>query len=64
MPSFRPVPPTIVLVHGAFTDASSWAGVISRLHTAGLTVRAPANPLRGLVQDAAYIRSVVREIDV
>ncbi|MFD8863763.1 alpha/beta fold hydrolase [Streptomyces sp. NPDC059590] len=59
-----PAPPTIVLVHGAFTDASSWAGVISRLHTAGLPVRAVANPLRGLAQDAAYIGSVVREIDV
>lgn len=59
-----PAPPTIVLVHGAFTDASSWAGVISRLHTAGLPVRALANPLRGLAQDAAYIGSMVREIDV
>ncbi|MFB8179533.1 alpha/beta fold hydrolase [Streptomyces sp. NPDC055966] len=61
-----PVPPqpAIVLVHGAFTDASSWARVISLLHTAGLTVRAPANPLRGLAQDAASIRSVVRDIDV
>ncbi|MEU1662458.1 alpha/beta hydrolase [Streptomyces sparsogenes] len=59
-----PAPPTVVLVHGAFTDASSWAGVISRLHTAGLTVRAPANPLRDLAQDAAYLRSVVRQIDV
>jgi pimeloyl-ACP methyl ester carboxylesterase len=59
-----PVPPTVVLVHGAFTDASSWAGVISLLHAAGFTVRAPANPLRGLAQDAAYIRSVVRDIDV
>ncbi|WP_369264367.1 alpha/beta fold hydrolase [Streptomyces sp. R35] len=58
-----PVPPTIVLVHGAFTDASSWARVISLLHAAGLTVRAPANPLRGLAQDAAGIRSVVRDID-
>ncbi|MFC7259362.1 alpha/beta fold hydrolase [Streptomyces lutosisoli] len=59
-----PVPPTIVLVHGAFTDASSWARVISLLHAAGLTVRAPANPLRGLAQDAACIRSVVHDIDV
>ncbi|MGW3956924.1 alpha/beta fold hydrolase [Streptomyces sp. NPDC004752] len=61
-----PVPPspTIVLVHGAFTDASSWARVISLLHAAGSTVRAPANPLRGLAQDAAYMRSVVRDIDV
>ncbi|MES4907680.1 MULTISPECIES: alpha/beta hydrolase [unclassified Streptomyces] len=59
-----PPPPTIVLVHGAFTDASSWAGVISLLHAAGSAVRAPANPLRGLTYDAAYIRSVVRDIDV
>lgn len=58
------VPPVIVLVHGAFTDASSWARVIGLLHTAGLTVRAPANPLRGLAQDAAHIRSVVRHIGV
>ncbi|WP_245231811.1 alpha/beta fold hydrolase [Streptomyces novaecaesareae] len=57
-----PPPPTIVLVHGAFTDASSWAGVINLLHAAGLTVRAPANPLRGLAQDAAYVQSVVRDI--
>ncbi|MEV8528397.1 alpha/beta hydrolase [Streptomyces sp. NPDC052000] len=58
------VPPVIVLVHGAFTDASSWARVIGLLHAAGLTVRAPANPLRGLAQDAAHIRSVVRHIGV
>jgi pimeloyl-ACP methyl ester carboxylesterase len=51
-------------VHGAFTDASSWAGVIRLLQAAGLTVRAPANPLRGLAQDAAYIRSVVCHLDV
>ncbi|MEW1777216.1 alpha/beta hydrolase [Streptomyces sp. NPDC086777] len=51
-------------MHGAFTDASSWAGVIRLLHAAGLTVRAPANPLRGLAQDAAYIRSVVCHLDV
>ncbi|MDD1063518.1 alpha/beta hydrolase [Streptomyces cocklensis] len=51
-------------MHGAFTDASSWAEVISLLHAAGFTVCAPANPLRGLPQDAAYVRSVVRDIDV
>ncbi|MFJ4326730.1 esterase/lipase family protein [Streptomyces tricolor] len=55
--------PTVVLVHGAFTDASSWTGVIRLLHAAGLTVRAPANPLRGLAHDAAYVRSVLRQID-
>ncbi|MEU1216078.1 alpha/beta hydrolase [Streptomyces sp. NPDC005790] len=50
-------------MHGAFTDASSWAEVITLLHADGLTVRAPANPLRGLAQDAAYIRSTVSDID-
>ncbi|MFF5156569.1 alpha/beta fold hydrolase [Streptomyces sp. NPDC000348] len=59
-----PVPPTVVLVHGAFTDASSWAGVTGLLQTAGMTVRAPANPLRGLAQDAAYLGSTVRALDV
>ncbi|MDI3097182.1 MULTISPECIES: alpha/beta fold hydrolase [Streptomyces] len=56
--------PTIVLVHGAFTDASSWAEVIALLHIDGRTVLAPANPLRDLAQDAAWIRSVVQGIDV
>ncbi|MEV7866346.1 alpha/beta hydrolase [Streptomyces sp. NPDC088124] len=59
-----PPPPTVVLVHGAFTDASSWAKVIRLLRTAGLTVLAPANPLRGLAQDASYIRSVLGQITV
>jgi alpha-beta hydrolase superfamily lysophospholipase len=36
--------PTIVLVHGAFADASSWNGVIERLQQQGYTVIAPANP--------------------
>ncbi|GEK02177.1 alpha/beta hydrolase [Streptomyces sp. ATE26] len=57
-----PEPPTVVLVHGAFADASTWTGVIGHLHAAGSTVRAPANPLRGLAQDAAYIESVVRRL--
>jgi len=38
--------PTVVLVHGAFADASGWAGVITRLQAAGIPVIAPANPLR------------------
>ncbi|MEU7473911.1 alpha/beta hydrolase [Streptomyces sp. NPDC044984] len=57
-------PPAVVLVHGAFADASLWAEVVSLLHADGLTVRAPANPLRGLAQDAAHIRSMLRDIDV
>ncbi|MFF3515016.1 alpha/beta fold hydrolase [Streptomyces sp. NPDC002573] len=59
-----PQPPAVVLVHGAFTDASCWAGVIGVLHAAGLSVRAPANPLRGLDEDAAYLRSVVGHLGV
>ncbi|HEX2746057.1 MAG TPA: hypothetical protein VHN16_16880 [Streptosporangiaceae bacterium] len=42
------VKPTIVLVHGAFADASSWNGVIERLQQQGYTVIAAANPLRAL----------------
>jgi pimeloyl-ACP methyl ester carboxylesterase len=55
-------PLTVVLVHGAFADASGWAGVIPLLQAAGLTVLAPANPLRGVSNDAGYIASVVRQI--
>jgi pimeloyl-ACP methyl ester carboxylesterase len=40
--------PTVVLVHGAFADGSSWNGVIERLQEAGVPVIAPANPLRGV----------------
>jgi pimeloyl-ACP methyl ester carboxylesterase len=54
---------TVVLVHGAFADASSWNGVIPLLQRRGLTVVAPPNPLRGLVADAAYIASVLDQID-
>jgi pimeloyl-ACP methyl ester carboxylesterase len=54
--------PTVVLVHGAFADASGWAGVITELRAAGVSVLAPANPLRGVSHDAAYIASVVNQI--
>jgi pimeloyl-ACP methyl ester carboxylesterase len=52
-----------VLVHGAFADASSWNGVIERLQHQGCTVVAPANPLRGVALDAAYLASVVNQLD-
>ncbi len=55
-------PLTVVLVHGAFADASNWAGVIPTLQAAGLGVLAPANPLRGINHDADYIASVVSQI--
>jgi pimeloyl-ACP methyl ester carboxylesterase len=54
--------PTIVLVHGAFADASGFGAVTSRLQRRGYTVMAPANPLRGPASDAAYVASVMRTI--
>ncbi len=54
--------PTIVLVHGAFADASSWNGVVERLEGRGYTVIAPANPLRGLYNDSTYIASILDSI--
>ena len=55
-------PLTVVLVHGAFADASSWTGVIERLQKAGVQVTAPANPLRGITIDSAYIASFLNQI--
>lgn len=55
--------PTVVLVHGAFADASSWAGVTQRLEAAGVPVKAIVNPLRGLSSDAAYVASAMNQID-
>ena len=55
-------PLTVVLVHGAFADASNWAGVIPVLQAAGLAVQAPANPLRGINHDADYIASLLNQI--
>src|SRR4051794_3085901 len=57
-----PAKPTIVLVHGAFADASGWSGVISRLQAKGYPVLAPPNPLRGVAADAAYVRSFLATI--
>jgi pimeloyl-ACP methyl ester carboxylesterase len=55
--------PTVVLVHGAFADASSWNGVIERLQAKGVQVTAPANPLRGIAADSAYVRAVLEQIE-
>jgi pimeloyl-ACP methyl ester carboxylesterase len=53
---------TVVLVHGAFADSSSWSGVIERLHARGVQVVAAANPLRGISIDSAYVASVFDQI--
>jgi pimeloyl-ACP methyl ester carboxylesterase len=55
--------PTVVLVHGAFADASGWAGVIRELNQAGVTALAPPNPLRGLAADAGSIAAFVAAVD-
>ena len=49
----------MVLVHGAFADASGWSAVVRMVQAAGYPVIAPADPLRGLTADADHIRSVV-----
>lgn len=55
--------PTIVLVHGAFADSSSWNRVIPILQQDGYTVVAAPNPLRGVRADADVVADVVKSID-
>src|SRR6202171_2257911 len=54
--------PTIVFVHGGWADSSSWNQEVTNLERLGYPVIAPANPLRDLTSDAAYIRSVLQTI--
>jgi pimeloyl-ACP methyl ester carboxylesterase len=53
---------TVVLVHGAFCDPSVWSPVMTQLRAEGVTVYAPANPLRRLASDTAYIVGVARAV--
>jgi pimeloyl-ACP methyl ester carboxylesterase len=55
-------PLTVLLVHGAFADASGWTDVCEQLQATGVQVIAPANPLRGISIDSAYIASVIAQI--
>src|SRR4051795_7215800 len=55
--------PTIVLVHGAYAGSAIWGRVIEPLQTAGHRVIATANPLRGLVSDAAAVGDLVASLD-
>ncbi|MFD3343604.1 alpha/beta fold hydrolase [Streptomyces anthocyanicus] len=55
--------PTVVLVHGAFADSSSWNGVVERLQSHDYRVVSASNPLRGLTSDAAHVRELVAAID-
>jgi pimeloyl-ACP methyl ester carboxylesterase len=54
--------PTVVLVHGAWADASSWSGEVSTLQAAGYDVRAIANPLQDLTTDAQYVADYLKTI--
>lgn len=54
--------PTIVLVHGAWADGSSWTAVTKNLQRKGFTVDVEANPLRGVKSDAAYLRDYLATI--
>jgi pimeloyl-ACP methyl ester carboxylesterase len=57
------MPPTIVLVHGAFAESAGWDGVVDRLRDTGHDVIAAPNPLRGLAADAQSVSDLVRTLD-
>ena len=54
--------PTIVLVHGAWADSSSWSGVVQQLQRGGYVVDVMANPLRSLPGDAAYLAAFLQTV--
>ena len=54
--------PTVVLVHGAWADASSWSGEVATLQAAGYEVRAIANPLQNLTTDSEYVADYLKAI--
>lgn len=56
-----PAKPTIVLVHGAWADSSSWDGVRQELQRDGYKVLVPPNPLRGVSSDAAYLSAYLAQ---
>src|SRR5215475_1276252 len=53
--------PTIVLVHGAWADGSSWNAVSTELQGQGFTVLTPPNLLHGVAGDAAYVASFLAQ---
>ena len=54
--------PTVVLVHGAWADTSSWSGEVATLQAAGYDVRAIANPVQNLTTDSQYVADYLRAI--
>jgi pimeloyl-ACP methyl ester carboxylesterase len=61
-PTAASAKPTVVLVHGAFADSSSWNGVVPILEQDGYSVVAAANPLRSVASDGAYVHALVASI--
>ena len=55
--------PKIVLVHGGWDNSTGWNAVVARLQSRGFDVIAPANPLRALASDSAYVSSVLDTIE-
>jgi pimeloyl-ACP methyl ester carboxylesterase len=55
--------PTVVLVHGAFADSSSWNDLVPQLLAAGVRVQAVSNPLRGIALDSAYVSSALAQVE-
>jgi pimeloyl-ACP methyl ester carboxylesterase len=62
-PALATTKPTVILVHGAFADASGWNAEITTLEKAGYPVLAPPNPLRSVAGDGAYLDSILATIN-
>ena len=56
------VKPTVILVHGAFADATSWNGVATKLRADGYSVIGAANPLRSVQGDAQVVANIVKSV--
>ncbi|MFF3752712.1 alpha/beta fold hydrolase [Streptomyces sp. NPDC002018] len=54
--------PTVVLIHGAWADTSSWSGEVRILRGEGYTARAIANPLENLTTDAETVAGFLKSI--
>ena len=61
MTSTQNADPSVVLVHGAYADGSSWSEVIRLLHAAGITATAVQNPLTSLADDVTHTRRVLAQ---
>ena len=55
--------PTVVLVHGGWDNSTGWNAVVAKLQERGYKIIAPANPLRDLASDSAYVSSVLDTIE-